>query len=64
MGKIYYQKIRAGKMTFEDVPKIFQKKTKDYCAEMVDAGEITPEQYEEITKEEYAVITGLPYPEN
>ena len=56
MGKIYYQRIRAGKMTFEDVPKIFQKKTKDYCAEMVDAGEIT--------KEEYTLITGLPYPEN
>lgn len=54
MGKIYYQRIRAGKMTFEDVPKIFQKKTKDYCAEMVDAGEITPEQYEEITGKGYA----------
>lgn len=56
MGKIYYQRVRAGKITFEDVPKIFQKKTKDYCAEMVDAGEITPEQYEE--------ITGMPYPGN
>lgn len=53
MAKIYYQQIVAGKMTFDEVPKLFQKKTLDYFRARVEDGTITPTQYEQYTGQPY-----------
>lgn len=56
MARIYYDRIIAGIMTFNEVPKLFQAKTLVYFKSKVEDGTITPAQYEQ--------YTGQPYKEN
>lgn len=53
MARIYYDKIVAGEMTFNEVPKLFQKKTLTYFHGKVEDGTITPAQYEQYTGHKY-----------
>lgn len=53
MARIYYDKIIAGEMTFNEVPKLFQKKTLTYFHGKVEDGTITPAQYEQYTGHKY-----------
>ena len=53
MARIYYDRIVSGKMTFNEVPKLFQDKTLAYFRERVEDGTITPAQYEQYTGHEY-----------
>lgn len=53
MARIYYDRIVAGKMTFDEVPKIFQTKTLAFFRDKVEDGTISPVQYEQYTGQPY-----------
>lgn len=53
MARIYYDRIVAGKMTFDEIPKLFQAKTLTFFHEKVEDGTITPTQYEQYTGHKY-----------
>lgn len=54
MNKIWANRLIAGTKTWDEVPAYRQSGIKDELAKRVAEGEITAEQYAEITGEEYA----------
>lgn len=54
MNKIWANRLIAGTKTWDEMPASRQSAVKAILAERVEDGEITAEQYKEITGEDYA----------
>ena len=53
MDKIWANRLVAGTKTWAEMPASRRTAVKKILAERVEAGDITPEQYKEITGEDY-----------
>lgn len=53
MDKIWANRLIAGTKTWDEMPKSRQNGVKNILKERVETGEITAEQYQTITGEEY-----------
>lgn len=56
MAKVYFDRIMAGTRTYAEVPKKWKPGVKELLIGAVEAGELTPERYEEITGEPFPVV--------
>lgn len=55
IAKSYWRLIKAGRKDYDTVPDSVKEDVLTLARQDVEAGEITPEQYNELTGEEYAV---------
>ncbi len=54
MAKIYFNRLIVGTITFDAIPKKYQKDVRAYGREWVAEGRMSAEEYEMLFKEEYS----------